>query len=1017
MKPLKLVIEGLYSYQTRQEIDFSKLTEAHLFGIFGSVGSGKSSVLEAVTFALYGQTDKLNKKDNRAYNMMNLKSDKLYIEFIFEVEENEYQIIVKAKRKKRYSEVTPFDRTFYKKVGGEWIPTTEEEIHQSIGLSYENFKRTIIIPQGQFKEFLELGDTDRTRMLKELFNLGKFDLADKLKPLISKNLTETNVLKGQLEQLGDVNTEQLKEMEQLLVALNKEIAELNKELTGKQKESVELDKLKELKAKKEKIEEKLVTLNAKKEEYKSCENKIKDYEECSLKFKPLFDEDDRLGRQITALEKEISEGKKQSETLVASLTDKKKAFERLKVEYDERAGFKERIDELKRIEQIFSLKGEAKKNNEGIEHLDKQLKQGEQKISADKKAGEELVGELEKLKKEMPDLLLLSEVKEWYIGAKTIRTGIEETSTSIKNVDKEIAALLKEAAVCCNISDEQVDLKGAIEGLEKEKTKLKESLKPIEEELDRLSVQKKIGEYAAQLEEGKACPLCGSTEHPSIMNSEEVGGLLLSHKEKKQTIEKGVVTIEEKLVKLQNIKTRTEAKEEQKSELRAAYTKKTEEQKAHKQSFTWKKYTTRDELVKTYREVEQKQKLIAEKEKQVTANREALEKLTLAIEKTKSEHNEARSKASAIKAKTDTLSAMLKQLKLDDFAETSKSEIEQQCGEWEKAYNKIEHDYNSMNTQIESLQKQQSKLAGEVQANMKAHEKLKTEKCDVELAVKEKVAASKYDNEGAVKLILSETLDTQKERLRIEAFVKELSSAENELKQLKAEIDNRKYDESKHAEIKRLITVVAETRDKKNSEKGKIERDCEKLNEALKRLKDFKKKQQELENRAADLDTLRKMFASSGFVNYVSSVHLNNLCEAANERFHKLTGQKLRLEITENNNFQVRDYMNGGNVRSVKTLSGGQSFQASLSLALALTDSIQKFTKSDQNFFFLDEGFGSLDKKALSIVFEALKSLKKENRVVGVISHVEELQQEMGVYVKVKNDTEQGSLLKFSWEE
>jgi len=1016
MKPLKLVIEGLYSYQSRQEIDFSKLTEAHLFGIFGSVGSGKSSILEAVTFSLYGQTDKLNKKDNRAYNMMNLKSDKLYIEFVFEVEDDEYQVIVKAKRKKRYSEVSPFERSFYKKINNEWTPTTEEEIHQSIGLSYENFKRTIIIPQGQFKEFLELGDTDRTRMLKELFNLGKYDLADKLKPLISKNLTEKNVLKGQLELLGDVNVEQLKEMEKCLLDLSKEIAELNKELKEKEKLSVEFDRLKELNLKRVKIEEKLAELIAKKEEFKSLENKIKDYEECALKFKPLFDESDRLIKAIDSLEKDISLGKKESETLISALKDKKKVFERLKKEFDERAGLKVRIDELRNIEQIFSLSGESKKINDSLVLLDKDLKQAEQKINADKKTNESLNKELESLKKEMPDLLLLSEVKEWYIGAKTIRTGIEEIDSSIKTVDKEIAVLLKEAAAYCDISDEHLDMKVAIAGLEKEKTKLKESLKPVDEGLDRLSVQKKIGEYAAQLEDGKACPLCGSLDHPSIMDSEEVGDLLLKHKEKKQFVEKAIIAIDEKIVRLQNIKTRVEAKEEQKNDFRKLHAKKIEEQKAHKELFVWKKYTTRDELVKTYLEVEQKQKLIAEKEKQISLNREAFENLILAIEKIRNDYNEGKSKASAIKAKIDTLSLMLKHLRLDDYSSMSKHEIEQQCSEWEKAYNKIEVDYNAMSKEIEDSLKKQNKLAGEIQANEKALVKLISEKSAVTSKLDEKVTASKYEDSAAIKLVLADMLDTQKERTKIETYFKELSNAENDLKSLKSEIKDRVYDELKHTEIKQLIVGVAEKRDAKNSEKGKIERDCEKLNEALKRLKDFKKKQEELENRAADLDTLRKMFASSGFVNYVSSVHLNNLCEAANERFHKLTGQKLKLEITENNNFQVRDFMNGGNVRSVKTLSGGQSFQASLSLALALTDSIQKFTKSDQNFFFLDEGFGSLDKKALAVVFEALKSLKKENRVVGVISHVEELQQEMGVYVNVVNDSESGSLLDFSWD-
>src|SRR5690606_37687311 len=127
------------------------------------------------------------------------------------------------------------------------------------------------------------------------------------------------------------------------------------------------------------------------------------------------------------------------------------------------------------------------------------------------------------------------------------------------------------------------------------------------------------------------------------------------------------------------------------------------------------------------------------------------------------------------------------------------------------------------------------------------------------------------------------------------------------------------------------------------------------------------KELESLESRAANLKTMESLFKASGFVNYISSVYLQNLCGAANERFFQLTRQKLSLEITPDNNFQIRDYLNGGKVRSVKTLSGGQTFQAALCLALALADNIQKITESNQNFFFLDEGFGSLDKETLDI--------------------------------------------------
>ena len=116
--------------------------------------------------------------------------------------------------------------------------------------------------------------------------------------------------------------------------------------------------------------------------------------------------------------------------------------------------------------------------------------------------------------------------------------------------------------------------------------------------------------------------------------------------------------------------------------------------------------------------------------------------------------------------------------------------------------------------------------------------------------------------------------------------------------------------------------------------------------------------------------------------------------------------------MNDKNDFIIRDLLNDGQTRSVRTLSGGQIFQASLCLALALADNIRTTTEMSQNFFFLDEGFGTLDRDSLEVVFETLKALKKEHRIVGVISHVEDMQQEIGRYLKVSLDEVKGSVIE-----
>jgi exonuclease SbcC len=170
MIPVSLTIKGLYSYQEETTVDFTNLTAAGLFGIFGAVGSGKSSILEAITFALYGETERLNSRDSRSYNMMNLKSNDLLIDFIFTCGDcdHKYKFTVSARRnKKKFNDAGTFERKAYVWQNN-WIPTplNAEAI---LGLSYDNFKRTIIIPQGKFQEFLQLKEGDRVQMLKEIF--------------------------------------------------------------------------------------------------------------------------------------------------------------------------------------------------------------------------------------------------------------------------------------------------------------------------------------------------------------------------------------------------------------------------------------------------------------------------------------------------------------------------------------------------------------------------------------------------------------------------------------------------------------------------------------------------------------------------------------------------------------------------------------------------------------------------------------------------------------------------------
>jgi DNA repair protein SbcC/Rad50 len=286
---------------------------------------------------------------------------------------------------------------------------------------------------------------------------------------------------------------------------------------------------------------------------------------------------------------------------------------------------------------------------------------------------------------------------------------------------------------------------------------------------------------------------------------------------------------------------------------------------------------------------------------------------------------------------------------------------------------------------------------------------------DVNKKLQVKLDETGYGAQEIIEGILKTELDTRKLKSEAENFFRDQAAMALKLLDLQKDLGERQYDEEKHRQISTTINSKEEEAERKNREIGSVEKSIANMQDMISKRKELEKEQDKLLIRGGDISVLKSMFRGSGFVNYISSVYLQNLCAAANERFYKLTRQSLSLELGEDNNFQVRDYLNGGKLRSVKTLSGGQTFQASLSLALSLAGSIRNFSESGGNFFFLDEGFGTLDKDSLDIVFDTLKSLRKENRIVGVISHVDDMQQEIETYLRVNNDPEKGSLIKASW--
>jgi exonuclease SbcC len=360
--------------------------------------------------------------------------------------------------------------------------------------------------------------------------------------------------------------------------------------------------------------------------------------------------------------------------------------------------------------------------------------------------------------------------------------------------------------------------------------------------------------------------------------------------------------------------------------------------------------------------------------------------------------------------------ASLKQLEYEAFRHLSEEQINRKIVETRDEYRELVTLYESLSTRVKEKQKRLNEQKGGIEVEERHYKEKVNELAGINRKLEARVRESHFDALERVKEVLQLALNIDTEKAAISNFRQELGTAESAQGQLQQQVKGKTFDPDRyHALLEELEELESRLANLTRQIGGLEEMKKQQLAQWAHK-QELAEKLEKQKLRAENLRTLINLFKGNGFVNYISTVYLENLCAAANERFMKLTRNAMSLEVDDSNQFHVRDLLNDGRRRSVRTLSGGQTFQASLCLALALADQVQQQAQARQNFFFLDEGFGSQDKASLQLIFQTLKSLRQERRIVGVISHVEELQQEIDTHLQVSIDPERGSIVRYSWE-
>ncbi|WP_207534702.1 AAA family ATPase [Desertivirga arenae] len=1024
MIPVSLTIKGLYSYQTEQTIAFDRLLEGQLFGIFGSVGSGKSSILEAMTFALYGQSERLDRNDNRNYNMMNLKSDELLIDFIFRnFDEQEYRYTVRGRRNgKDFDKVNTFERMAYRKSNGEWIPLEHSNADSVLGLSYDNFRRTVIIPQGKFQEFLQLGDKDRTNMLKEIFQLDKYEFFYQTTGLEKKNNEAVQNLEGQLFHYAELSEDGIALKEKAVGELSEQLESVKAKLMEGEAMLQTQQALKKLFDDLEKQRGKLSGLLQNKEYYDGFSKKIGDYEYCLSNFKEGLKRKKELETDITLRLDSLKKNQERLAKSTAELSSLEERLELVKTEYQKQEERTQLVADYRLQQSISVLQIEIGKQGQrlidGKPHLEN--------AHSTKIANENRIEELKALIKDqrafLPDLPKLSLLRSWHAERRNITARIMELKEDQQRLEQQLKVLPETLKPHLVPPVFQAVLDGQpfkyyqeqVLQLRQENHLKKEALHA---QIAHHHLQLKLGEFVDQLSDGGPCLLCGSEHHPNLLALDNVQGHLSRAKIEEEEIRKYDKACEDTLQVLHGLQQNEYSLLQQVEGAKLRLKAQQEFLDQHLEKFVWPEFDKDDEsqVEQGFVLYEQEKKKLDALEKDLEETEKRCREASESYEKFRKAMDSIQLGIAAKEAERSALSGQLKLLKVTEHEEHTEEELQNKANELEQKILDVRKEHEDLLKQIDQHRSAKITLLERINSNQEVLKKDELMIEQIKTSLHQCLEKSHFADWEEVEKVLNEELDLNKLKSELQAYLQELHTCQQILQELEKNTSGKTFDPIQFESLLIHLSQVKEQLQAANDEYVKVKAELEKQQRDFKNKLILQEHLDQLKKRASNLNTLKQLFKGSGFVNYVSSVYLHNLCEAANERFYKLTRQSLRLEVTDKNEFQVRDFLNNGKVRSVKTLSGGQTFQASLSLALALAESVQQQNKASQNFFFLDEGFGSLDKESLQVAFETLKSLRKENRKVGVISHVEDLQQEIDVFLRVTNDPLAGSRVNASW--
>jgi DNA repair protein SbcC/Rad50 len=985
-------------------IDFDGLD---LFAISGQTGAGKSSILDAIVYALYGRIPRIGKRGYTEF--ISLGASRMSVCFDFTLGERRYRVTRAARRvgapSAMIEELTDNGETLQALADG--VSNVDKVVLQTLGLDYDGFIQAVVLPQGDFAKFLKSAAGDRTKLLRDLLRLGRYEEMRQIAQAKSR-AAEAEVghtEKRLVEDYGGATTAEVARLENKISEDGQALEKFRKHLASAEREVNKVRRLRERTAE----------LDDRRNERDELANKEK---EVSQKGQSI----EAAGRAtgVAPLLDQVGEGESRArrvkEECITSEGVHRRAVDaentaRTRYEKAEKAA--KRIPELeKTIQQMgeaIGLLGPEKRAEQNVrrfegdqqetqERLDKLTRQRTQLEIDLESAGKRLAAAERELKQIGYEPKLYEKIESILEDATAlVRLGqsLEEARLSAREAVREAADARKEAEAVAKRAE------ASSRAVEK-------AVRISEQAAARLSDAERI--HAAdhlrnQLRTGEPCPVCEqpvrsipkarkvSLELEGLRTAADEARKQATEAQRKQTelqsdaqnLARAAVSAEKKSTKATEESQQKAAEYGAASKRLAVWARRSqlefadpiEDHILRLESELRAKRRRHDEALEGERSAgkgrDNARQSLEKLDSQISAGREKLGRIAEQLEEAREELKEYAKKIRLVCGEDDPREAR-------DALQSERAKLEELKEKARRAAEAASNTVTACHARLSATQEQLAKATTELEA---AHNK-----------AKRGVQAAGFASEAAARAALIDKELLRRLEREVREFAQRLSALDSRIGDLEKELNGQAASQEELDRKEGERNEMAARVETMASQLQVAEAQREQLRERLLKAQALRSQLETQQQIARVYGVLADELQSNRFQQYLLDETVVELVAGASERLKKIS-DRYALVLREGE-FCVLDHDNAGEQRSADTLSGGETFLTSLALALELSTRVQNAAGALRlESIFIDEGFGTLDADTLETVAAAIESLPVGGRMVGIITHIAELTERM----------------------